>query len=207
MGQSTGQGQAADLQKMQAQHATDLFSVGGPGMQLALSSFLNDLGAPGSIPSSVSSAFDKINTLTNTQYQNEEAAAPSTIAQQMKSSGYRGAAGAQQSSADATLAQLEKNRLSALNTNQINETNQALSTQQYDLSQIFGLISGTTSASNMFAGNALGATGYNNANPLGGAASGALSGAAGGASLGPWGALIGGLAGGAAGYFGSGGGR
>jgi hypothetical protein len=206
MGQSAGQGQAADIQKMQAQHATDLFQVGGPGMQLALSSFISDLGQPGQIPESVKSAFDKINTLTNTQFSNEEAAAPSTIAQQMKSSGYRGAAGAQDQSANATLAQLEKNRLGALNTNQINETNQALSTQQYDLSQIFGIVSGTTNASNMFAGNALGATGYNNANPLGGAASGALSGAAGGASLGPWGALVGGVAGGAAGYF-SGGGR
>jgi hypothetical protein len=206
LGATGGQGDAATIQKAQASHATDLFNIGSPGMQLALGSFIKDLGQPGQIPDSVKQAFDKISTLTDQQFGNEAAQAPSAIAQQMKQSGYRGAAGAQQYDTSATLAQLEKNRLAAQNTNRINEVNQGLSQQAFDLQNIFGIVSGATNQSNMFAGNALGATGMNSSNPWGSAASGALGGASAGAALGPWGALAGGVGGGLAGYFSGGGG-
>lgn len=202
MGGTPGQADAADIQKAQAQHATDLFNIGSPGMKLALQGFIQDLGQPGQIPDSVKNAFDKMSTLTNKQFQQEETAAPLTIAQQMKSSGYRGAQGAGAYSAQQTLAQLEQNRLQSQNQLKVNEVNQGLSQQAFDLQNIFGIVSGAESQSNMFAQNALGATGYNTKDPWGGALTGAAGGAAAGASLGPWGALIGGVGGGLAGYFG-----
>lgn len=203
MGQTGGQGDAANIQKAQADHATDLFNIGSPGLRLALGDFIKDLGQPGQIPESVKNAFTKIKGDTDKQYGAQEAAAPQMIEQQMKQSGFRGAAGAQDYASSRTLAQLEANRLAAQNTNRINEVNQGLSQQAFDLQNIFGIVGQATGQSNMFAQNALGATGYNNANPWGGAASGALSGAATGASVGGgWGALIGGVGGGLAGYFG-----
>ena len=163
---------------------------------------MQDLGQPGQIPASVQAAFQKMSTLTNQQFQGQEAAAPQTINQQMKESGYRGAQGVGGYDTSQTLAQLESNRLSSQNNLQVQEINQGQSQQAYDLSNIFGIISGTESGSNMFANNAIQATGYNQNNPWGSAASGALGGAATGASVGGgWGALVGGLAGGVAGYF------
>lgn len=205
MGATEGQGDAATIQKAQAEHAADLFNIGSPGMKLALGAFMKDLGKPGEIPDSVKQAFDKMSALTNKQFGQEEAAAPMTIAQQMKQSGYRGGAGAQEYAASQILAGLEQNRLRSQNELKVNEINQGLSQQAFDLQNIFGIVSGATGQSNMFTQNALGATGYNQRNPWGGAATGALGGAAAGASLGGWGALIGALAGGAYGYFGGGG--
>lgn len=205
MGGSQGQQDAADIQKAQAQHATDLFNIGSPGIQLALGDFIKDLGKPGEIPESVRSAFEKMSSLTDTQYGNEAKAAPMEIAQQMKQSGFRGGQGAESFAASQTLAQLESNRLKSQNELKVNEVNQGLSQQAFDLQNIFGIVAGATGQSNQFAANALGATGYNQQNPWGGAASGALGGAAAGASLGPWGALIGGVGGGLAGYFSGGG--
>lgn len=202
MSSTSGQQDAASIQQAQAQHATDLFNIGSPGLQLALSGFMSDLGQPGQIPASVQAAFQKMSTLTNTQFQGQESAAPATIAQQMKESGYRGAAGVGQYDTSQTLAQLESNRLASQNQLQVQEINQGQSQQAYDLSNIFGIISGTESGSNMFANNAINATGYNQQNPWGGAATGALSGAAAGTSISPgWGTVIGGLAGGISGYF------
>jgi hypothetical protein len=205
VGSTAGQADAANIQAAQAQHATDLFNIGSPGMQLALGDFMTDLGSPGQIPQSVQTAFQKMSSLTDQQFGQEEAAAPATINQQMKSSGYRGAQGAEGYSASQTLGQLEQNRLGAQNQLQVQEVNQGLSQQSYDLSNIFGIISGTESGSNMFAQNALQATGADQQNPWGGAAAGALSGAATGAAAGGgWGALLGGVIGGASGYFGGG---
>ena len=177
-------------------------------MKLALGDFLTDLGQPGQIPQSVQNAFQKMSSLTDMQFAQQEAAAPATIAQQMKQSGYRGAAGAQGYSAGQTLASLEQNRLNAQNQLQVQEVNQGLAQQSYDLSNIFGIISGTETGSNMFAQNALQATQYNQESPLDGVLGGALSGAAAGTAASPgWGTLIGAIAGAAGGYFSGGGGH
>jgi hypothetical protein len=201
MSATSGQQDAAAIQQAQSQHATDLFNIGSPGMETALAGFMSDLGQPGQIPASVQAAFQKMSTLTNTQFQGQEASAPQTINQQMKQSGYRGAAGVGGYDTSQTLAQLESNRLSSQNQLQTQEINQAQSQQSYDLSNIFGIISGTESGSNMFASNAINSTGYSQQNPWGGAAAGALGGAAAGSAAGPYGAVIGGLVGGVSGYF------
>src|ERR1700690_615921 len=138
MGGTSGQADAANIQAAQAQHATDLFNIGSPGMQLALGDFMNDLGQPGQIPQSVQNAFHKMSTLTDQQFGQQEAAVPATINQQMKSSGYRGAAGASGYSAGQTLAGLEQNRLNAQNQLQVQEVNQGLSQQSYDPSKHYG---------------------------------------------------------------------
>lgn len=142
---------------------------------------------------------------TNKQFDTAEAASPLTIQQQMKQSGGRFAAGAEGYTADKVLASLEQGRRSTINDLNVKEVNQGLAQQQFDLQNIFQLVSGANNQSNAFAANAMNAAGFNTAgNPWGSALNGAASGASMGAAAGGWGALAGGIIGGAAGYFGGG---
>jgi hypothetical protein len=203
MGQNAGQADAAAVQKAQAQHASDLFNIGAPGFQLALGDLIKDLGQPGQIPASVKTAFDQMTSQTNQQFSQEEAASPLAVGQQMKQSGYRGAIGAEDYTSGKVLASLEQGRKSALNNLQIQEVNQGLAQQQFDLQNIFGLVGTGMGQSNQFAANALQATGYNQQGGYGNVLAGGLAGAGAGAAAGPYGALAGLLIGAGAGYFGS----
>ena len=141
---------------------------------------------------------------TNQQFDQEEAAAPLTIGQQMKQSGYRGAKGAEQYTSAQVLQQLEAGRRNQLGQLQINEVNQGLAQQQFDLQNIFGLVGMASGQSNQFAANALQATGYNQQGGTQGILGGALSGAAAGSAISPgWGTLAGAVVGAGLGYWGS----
>ena len=205
-GATTGQEQSAQLQKQSAQHSTDLFAMGSPGMRLALGDFIKDLGTGGE-PASVQTAFSSIRDSTNQSFNQEEAASPMTTAQQFKQSGYRGGAGAEQSASSNALVGLEDARRSNMQSLQMQETNTGMQQRDYDLSQIMGMATGNIGQSFQFNSNALQAAQQNQTNPWGGAASGALTGAGAGAAAGPYGALAGAVIGGLGGYFGSGGGH
>jgi hypothetical protein len=200
-GPTQGQEQSANLQKQDAQHATDLFAMGSPGMRLALGDFIKDLGSGGE-PASVKSAFDAIRGDTNKQFTQEEAASPMQIAQQLKQSGARGAAGSQEYASQNALLSLEDARRNNMANLQIQETNTGMAQRDFDLSQILGIASGNIGQSFQFSSDALKSAQYNQQNPWGSALGGAATGAGLGAEAGPWGALIGGVIGGAAGYFG-----
>lgn len=202
-GATQGQEQSAQLQKSAAQHSTDLFNLGSPGMRLALSDFMKDLGSGGE-PESVKKAFGQIRGDTNKMFDQEEAASPSTIAQQMKQSGGRFAAGAEGYAAQQTLFSLEDARRNNMRNLDIQETNQGMQQRDFDLSQILGIGTGAVNQSFGYTQNALGASQYNQRNPWGSALGGAAAGASAGSVAGPWGTVIGGVVGGAAGYFGGG---
>ena len=204
-GATTGQEQSAQLQKQSAQHSTDLFAMGSPGMRLALGDFIKDLGTGGE-PASVQTAFSSIRDSTNQSFNQEEAASPMTTAQQFKQSGYRGGAGAEQSASSNALVGLEDARRSNMQSLQMQETNTGMQQRDYDLSQIMGMATGNIGQSFQFNSNALQAAQMNQQNPWGGAASGALAGASAGSAISPgWGTLAGGVIGGLGGYFGGGG--
>jgi hypothetical protein len=204
-GSTTGQEQSAQLQKQSAQHSTDLFAMGSPGMRLALGDFIKDLGTGGE-PASVQTAFSSIRDSTNQSFNQEEAASPMTTAQQFKQSGYRGGAGAEQSASSNALVGLEDARRSNMQSLQMQETNTGMQQRDYDLSQIMGMATGNIGQSFQFNSNALQAAQMNQQNPWGGAASGALAGASAGSAISPgWGTLAGGVIGGLGGYFGGGG--
>jgi hypothetical protein len=203
-GASQGQEQSAQLQKAAAEHSTDLFNLGSPGIRLALGDFLKDLGSGGE-PASVKSAFDQIRGDTNKQFDQEEAASPATLHQQMLQSGGRFAQGTEGYAAQQTLFSLEDARRNNMRNLDIQETDQGMQQRDFDLSQILGIGSGAVNQSFGFNQAALGTTQYNQQNPWGSALGGAASGAAAGSAAGPWGTVIGGIVGGAAGYFGGGG--
>jgi hypothetical protein len=204
-GATTGQEQSAQLQKQSAQHSTDLFAMGSPGMRLALGDFIKDLGTGGE-PASVQTAFSSIRDSTNKSFDQEESASPMTTAQQFKQSGYRGGAGAEQSASSNALVGLEDARRSNMQSLQMQETNTGMQQRDYDLSQIMGMATGNIGQSFQFNSNALQAAQMNQQNPWGGAASGALAGASAGSAISPgWGTLAGGVIGGLGGYFGGGG--
>ncbi len=202
-GATSGQEQSAQLQKQSAQHSTDLFNLGSPGIRLALSDFLKDLGSGGE-PESVKQAFSQIRGDTNKQFDQEETANPSTVHQQMLQSGGRFAQGAEGYTAQQTLFSLEDARRNNMRNLDIQETNQGMQQRDFDLSQILGIGRGAVNQSFGFNQAALGATNYNQKNPWGSALGGAASGAAAGSAAGSWGAWAGGVIGGAAGYFGGG---
>src|ERR1017187_4987001 len=85
-GSTTGQEQSAQLQKQSAQHATDLFAIGSPGMRLALGDFVKDLGTGGE-PASVQTAFSSIRDSTNKSFDQEGAPSRWPPPQQYKQSG------------------------------------------------------------------------------------------------------------------------
>jgi hypothetical protein len=98
---------------------------------------------------------------------------------------------------------LEQRRRQAARSLQEQESDAALQTRDYDISQILGLGSGGVGQSFGFGQNAILAAGQNKSDPWGGALTGAASGASLGASVGGgWGALAGGVIGGVGGYFG-----
>lgn len=202
MGATQGQEQSAQLQKQAAQHSTDLFNIGSPGMRLALGDLLKDIGSGGE-PASVKSAYDTIRGDTNKHFDQEEKASPMSIHQQMVQSGARGGQGAEQYASDQALYSLESARRNNMQNLQMQETDQGMQTRDFELSQILGIATGNVQQSFGFNQNAYGAAQKNQANPWGGAAAGAASGAAMGAGAGPYGALAGLVIGGAAGYFGS----
>jgi hypothetical protein len=203
-GPTQGQEQSAQLQKQSAQHSADLFALGSPGIRLALGDFLKDLGSGGE-PESVKKIYSDIRKDTNLQFDQEEAASPMTIHQQMLQSGYRGAQGSEAYAGQQALFSLEDARRNNLRNLQVQETDQGMAQRDFDLSQVLGIGSGLVGQSFGFNNAALGAAGYNQKNPWGGALGGALTGAGAGAALGPWGAVGGAVVGGLGGYFGGGG--
>lgn len=206
MGQTGGSQIGGSVAQQQAQHATDLFNLGEPGVRLALNDLLTDLGKPGQEPASVTNAFDKIQKQTESTFAGASEAAPLTIQQQMRQSGYRGSANAFEGASAQALAQIEAARRQSLSSLQAQRSNAAVSQKQFDLSQILGIAQGSIGGSFGNTQNLLQLAGMDNQNPGGGALSGALSGASIGTSINPgWGTLIGAAGGALAGYFGSGG--
>lgn len=201
-GATQGQEQSAQLQKQSAQHSTDLFNIGSPGIRLALGDMLKDLGSGGE-PESIKKLYAGIRGDTNKQFDQEEAANPMTTHQQYLQSGARGAQGAEQYGAERTLFSLEDARRNNLRNLAVQETDQGMAQRNFELSQILGIGSGMVNQSFGFNANAYGAAQHNQSNPWGSALGGAAAGAGTGAALGPWGALGGAIVGGAAGYFGS----
>jgi hypothetical protein len=204
IGTTQGQEQSAQIQRLQAQHEHDLFSVGSPGLRLALGDFIKDLGQPGQEPESVKKAFGEARGLQDQQFEQQAGSIPLTAAQQAKQSGFRGSAGTIDRSSSEALYQLEGQRRQAQNQLQMQEVDASLQQRDFDLSQILGLSEGSIASSFGFSRNQLAAAGLDNRNAFGGALSGAVSGASLGTSISPgWGTLIGGVAGGAVGYFGN----
>jgi hypothetical protein len=203
-GATQGQEQSAQLQKQAAQHSTDLFAMGSPGMRMALSDLLKDVGSGGE-PQSVQDAYSTIRGDTNKQFDQEEAASPMTIDQSMKQSGFRGGQGAQQYASDQALYSLEDSRRNNMRNLQMQETDQGMQTRDFELSQILGIAQGNVNQSFGFNQNAYGAAQQNQSNPWGSALGGAAAGASAGSVAGPWGTAIGGVVGGLGGYFSGGG--
>jgi hypothetical protein len=203
-GATQGQEQSAQLQKQSAQHSTDLFNMGSPGMRLALGDLLKDVGTGGE-PQSVQDAYGAIRGDTNKQFDQQESASPMTVNQQMKQSGYRGGQGAQQYASDQALFSLEDSRRNNMQNLQMQETDQGMQTRDFELSQILGIATGNVQQSFGFNSNAYGAAQKNQSNPWGSALGGAAAGAGAGAAAGPYGAIAGAIIGGATSYFGSGG--
>src|SRR5450631_2201267 len=162
-GATQGQEQSAQLQKQSAQHSTDLFAMGSPGMRLALGDLLKDLGSGGE-PQSVQDAYSSIRGATNKQFDQEEKASPMTINQQMLQSGARGGQGAQQYASDQTLFSLEDSRRNNMRNLQMQETDQGMQTRDFELSQILGIAQGNVQQSFGFNQNAYGAAQNNQSN-------------------------------------------
>lgn len=204
--ESAGGGDAAKIQKQQAQRESDLFNLGYPGFRIALSDLISDLGQPGQEPDSVKKAFKELRNLQGREFDKSERSIPGAVEYQNLTSGGGRDFHLTDSVNKEALFTLESRRRAQAQLLNQQETDVAMQTRDFEMSQITGLSGQALSSGRGFTQNALAAAGYRTGNPWGGALSGAASGAAAGSAVAPgWGTLIGGLAGGIGGYFSGGG--
>lgn len=203
--ESGGSKQAAAINQASTSREKDLFNLGYPGFRLALSDMITDLGAPGSEPDSVKKAFGLIRQQQGQQFDQAANAIPGAVAYQAKTSGYRGAIGAEDAASKEALFSLEGRRRAQAQLLNQNETDVAMQTRDFEMGQIMSMSGTALGSARGFTQNALKSAGYRTGSPWGGALSGAASGAAAGSVAGGWGTVIGGVVGGIGGYFGSGG--
>jgi hypothetical protein len=209
MGQTGGQKDAGKIAAQQAQEETALYNMAEPSILASLSGFVQDLGAPGSEPASITSAFKEIRSDTNKAYAGAAKSSTATVEQIAKQGGSRMDPGATKSASDEILFSLEKNRRGTMRGLAQQETDAAMSQRDFDLSSILGVGEGGVGGAFGFQNDALNAARLNTSNPTGGAISGAASGAAlgapyAGATYG-LSVLAGALIGGGIGYYAGGG--
>jgi hypothetical protein len=206
VGQTEGQATASGLSAQTASQQEELFRLGQPSLKMALEDMIKDMGAPGSEPQSVKTAFEALGKSQNAAFDQSEKAAPLQAEQAYKQGGMRADPGAASSASDQIIAGLEDQRRATSRQRQVAETDASMQTRDFELSRILGLSEGAVSSAFGFSANAIRDASMDQRNPMGGALSGLATGAAIGTEVYPGvGTVVGGVIGGVGGYFAGGG--